>query len=162
ESFDMTSPYGRAMAQMASVFAELERAMIRERTRSAMSMKRTRGERISGHAPFRRDFGAGRRLVENVRERLCSGIAISGISVQPRHLFASDVLPGNLMHRNCLQSSGSHAAYHGGGVCPLCTETCTAIMLQRRPRTADHSPNAADAGGGNVVPGHRGTVGRGG
>jgi DNA invertase Pin-like site-specific DNA recombinase len=33
ESFDMTSPYGRAMAQMASVFAELERAMIRERTR---------------------------------------------------------------------------------------------------------------------------------
>ena len=53
ESFDMTSPYGRAMAQMASVFAELERAMIRERTRSAMSVKRKRGERISGHAPWR-------------------------------------------------------------------------------------------------------------
>jgi hypothetical protein len=51
ESFDMTSPYGRAMAQMASVFAELERAIIRERTRSAMSVKRSRGERISGHAP---------------------------------------------------------------------------------------------------------------
>ena len=34
ENFDMTSPYGRAMAQMASVFAELERAMIRERTRA--------------------------------------------------------------------------------------------------------------------------------
>jgi site-specific DNA recombinase len=29
EGFDMTNPYGRAMAQMASVFAELERAMIR-------------------------------------------------------------------------------------------------------------------------------------
>src|SRR5438093_1737250 len=29
----MTNPYGRAMAQMARVFAELERAMIRERTR---------------------------------------------------------------------------------------------------------------------------------
>src|SRR6516162_9235164 len=40
ENFDMTSPYGRAMAQMTSVFAELERAMIRERTRSAMSVKR--------------------------------------------------------------------------------------------------------------------------
>jgi DNA invertase Pin-like site-specific DNA recombinase len=40
------------MAQMANVFAELERAMIRERTRSAMSVKRSRGERISGHAPF--------------------------------------------------------------------------------------------------------------
>jgi DNA invertase Pin-like site-specific DNA recombinase len=41
ESFDMSSPYGRAMAQMASVFAELERAMIRERTQNAMSVKRS-------------------------------------------------------------------------------------------------------------------------
>jgi DNA invertase Pin-like site-specific DNA recombinase len=49
EGCDTTNPYGRAMAQMASVFAELERAMIRERTRSAMSVKRARGERISGH-----------------------------------------------------------------------------------------------------------------
>jgi DNA invertase Pin-like site-specific DNA recombinase len=40
EDFDMCSPYGRAMAQMASVFAELERAMIRERTLSAMNVKR--------------------------------------------------------------------------------------------------------------------------
>ena len=39
EGFDMTNPYGRAMAQMASVFAELERAMIRERTRAAMGGK---------------------------------------------------------------------------------------------------------------------------
>jgi len=43
----MTNPYGRAMAQMASVFAELERAMIRERTRAAMKVKRGRKERIS-------------------------------------------------------------------------------------------------------------------
>jgi DNA invertase Pin-like site-specific DNA recombinase len=69
ESFDMTSPYGRAMAQMASVFAELERAMIRERTRSAMSVKRSRGERISGHAPFSWDFGPGKHLVENASEQ---------------------------------------------------------------------------------------------
>jgi len=53
------------MAQMASVFAELERAMIRERTRSAMSVKRKRGERISGHAPFGSDFGPGGKLIEN-------------------------------------------------------------------------------------------------
>jgi DNA invertase Pin-like site-specific DNA recombinase len=57
------------MAQMASVFAELERAMIRERTRSAMSVKRSRGERISGHAPFGWDFGRGGRLVRNAREQ---------------------------------------------------------------------------------------------
>src|SRR5215831_16971138 len=65
----MTSPYGRAMAQMASVFAELERAMIRERTRSAMSVKRKRGERISGHAPYGWDFGPKGRLVENAGEQ---------------------------------------------------------------------------------------------
>ncbi|HMF13108.1 MAG TPA: recombinase family protein [Gemmataceae bacterium] len=73
ESFDMCSPYGRAMAQMASVFAELERAMIRERTLSAMKVKRSRGERISGHAPCGWDFGSDGRLVENSREQ--KGIA---------------------------------------------------------------------------------------
>jgi DNA invertase Pin-like site-specific DNA recombinase len=57
------------MAQMASVFAELERAMIRERTRSAMSVKRSRGERISGYAPVGWDFGRGGRLVRNAREQ---------------------------------------------------------------------------------------------
>jgi DNA invertase Pin-like site-specific DNA recombinase len=69
ESFDMGSPYGRAMAQMASVFAELERAMIRERTLSAMNVKRSRGERISGHAPFGWDFSRGGRLLRNAREQ---------------------------------------------------------------------------------------------
>lgn len=69
EGFDMTNPYGRAMAQMASVFAELERAMIRERTRSAMGVKRTRGERISRHAPFGWDFDGGGLLVANIREQ---------------------------------------------------------------------------------------------
>src|SRR5262249_49748551 len=62
-------PFGRAMAQMASVFAELERAMIQERTRSAMNVKRLRGERISGHAPYGSDFGAEGRLVANDREQ---------------------------------------------------------------------------------------------
>jgi DNA invertase Pin-like site-specific DNA recombinase len=57
EGFDMTNPYGRAMAQMASVFAELERAMIRERTRAAMRVKRDRRERISGHLPFGSELG---------------------------------------------------------------------------------------------------------
>jgi site-specific DNA recombinase len=69
EGFDMTNPYGRAMAQMASVFAELERAMIRERTRAAMKVKRGRKERISGHAPFGWDFGSCGKLVENIKEQ---------------------------------------------------------------------------------------------
>jgi len=69
EGFDMTNPYGRAMAQMASVFAELERAMIRERTRNALGVKRCRGERISRHVPFGWDFGPAGSLVENVHEQ---------------------------------------------------------------------------------------------
>src|SRR5262245_3498908 len=68
EGFDMTNPYGRAMAQMASVFAELERAMIRERTRAALSIKRSRGERISRHAPYGWDFADG-KLIENAAEQ---------------------------------------------------------------------------------------------
>lgn len=51
EGFDMTTAFGRAMAQMASVFAELERAMISERTRNALAAKRLRGER-TGSVPF--------------------------------------------------------------------------------------------------------------
>jgi DNA invertase Pin-like site-specific DNA recombinase len=43
--------------------------MIRERTRSAMSVKRKRGERISGHAPYGWDFGPQGRLVENAGEQ---------------------------------------------------------------------------------------------
>jgi site-specific DNA recombinase len=69
EGFDMTNPYGRAMAQMASVFAELERAMIRERTKAAMKVKRGRKERISGHAPYGWDFGPNGKLVENAKEQ---------------------------------------------------------------------------------------------
>jgi DNA invertase Pin-like site-specific DNA recombinase len=73
ENFDMTSPYGRAMAQMTSVFAELERAMIRERTRNAMNVKRSRGERISGYAPYGWDFAGGGRLVRNAQEQTIIG-----------------------------------------------------------------------------------------
>jgi site-specific DNA recombinase len=91
EGFDMTNMYGRAMAQMASVFAELERPMIRERTRSAMSVKRSRGECISGHAQFGWDFGAGDHLLENAREQKiiarmrrmrADGLSYRGIAVR--------------------------------------------------------------------------------
>ncbi len=57
------------MAQMASVFAELERAMIRERTRAAMKVKRERREPISNHEPFGWDLGPNGLLVENSRQQ---------------------------------------------------------------------------------------------
>jgi DNA invertase Pin-like site-specific DNA recombinase len=79
------------MAQMASVFAELERALIQERTRSAMDVKRSRGERISGHAPYGWDFGSGGLLIENRREQRIiawmrqlrtEGMSFSGIATR--------------------------------------------------------------------------------
>jgi DNA invertase Pin-like site-specific DNA recombinase len=69
EGFDMTNPFGRAMAQIASVFAELERAMIRERTKAAMNVKRRRNERMSHNVPFGWDEKADGILVRNEKEQ---------------------------------------------------------------------------------------------
>jgi DNA invertase Pin-like site-specific DNA recombinase len=65
----MTNPYGRAMAQMASVFAELERAMIRERTKAAMKVKRSRREYMSHQVPFGWDLASNGILIENRQEQ---------------------------------------------------------------------------------------------
>src|SRR5271167_2896383 len=70
EGFDMTNPYGRAMAQMASVFAELERAMIRERTKAAMNVKRGRNERMSHNVPYGWDEVPEGILVRNEKEQV--------------------------------------------------------------------------------------------
>src|SRR5262249_2328913 len=69
EGFDMTNIYGRAMAQMASVFAELERGMIRERTKAAMNVKRGRNERMSHEVPFGWDEGDEGILLCNEKEQ---------------------------------------------------------------------------------------------
>jgi site-specific DNA recombinase len=59
QPFDTTTPAGRAMLGMLAVFAELQRAEIRERTKSALRAKRQRGEAV-GRAPFGlRRAGAG-------------------------------------------------------------------------------------------------------
>lgn len=51
QPFDTTTPAGRAMLGMLAVFAELQRAEIRERTKSALRAKAQRGEAV-GRAPF--------------------------------------------------------------------------------------------------------------
>ena len=67
EGFDMGNPYGRAMAQMASVFAELEREMIRARTKEALDAKRARGECV-GTVPYGYDR-VGNMMVNNDAEQ---------------------------------------------------------------------------------------------
>lgn len=46
EPFDTSSAMGKAFLGITAVFAQLERDMISERTRAAMSVKRARGERL--------------------------------------------------------------------------------------------------------------------
>jgi hypothetical protein len=55
--------------QTASVFAELERAMIRERTKAAMNVKRGRNERMSHKVPFGWDEGGDGILERNEKEQ---------------------------------------------------------------------------------------------
>lgn len=50
EAIDTTSPAGRMMMQIVGTFAEFERAMLRERTRSGLDAARSQG-RIGGRRP---------------------------------------------------------------------------------------------------------------
>jgi DNA invertase Pin-like site-specific DNA recombinase len=45
-TIDTTTPHGRAMAQMTGVFAELERALIADRTKAALAAKKAAGARL--------------------------------------------------------------------------------------------------------------------
>ena len=46
EAMDATTPHGRAMLQMAAVFAELERGMIRERVLAGLARVRAEGKKL--------------------------------------------------------------------------------------------------------------------
>jgi DNA invertase Pin-like site-specific DNA recombinase len=59
---DMTTPMGSAMAGVASVFGELERRLISQRTRDALAAKRADGVRLG--RPRVVDADARARIVE--------------------------------------------------------------------------------------------------
>lgn len=63
-SVDTTSPYGRAMAQMAAVFAELERALISQRTKEGLAAAREAGTFRPGTYGPRPSAEAVARIVE--------------------------------------------------------------------------------------------------
>lgn len=87
QDFDTTSPTGRAMLGMLAVFAELQRAEIRERTKAKLRAKRVRGEAVSrpafglvrAGAGFERDRESWpvleRILSERSAGRSCQSIA---------------------------------------------------------------------------------------
>lgn len=66
EAMDATTPHGRAMLQMAAVFAELERGMIRERVNAGLDRARAKGTRLGRPIV--------KATVENaIRDRLAAG-----------------------------------------------------------------------------------------
>lgn len=66
---DTRTPMGKLMLTMLSSFAECERSLIAERTRSALSHKRNQGQRVSHVAPLGFSFHEG-TLVKNDHEQL--------------------------------------------------------------------------------------------
>jgi DNA invertase Pin-like site-specific DNA recombinase len=81
EGMDATTPHGRAMLQMAAVFAELERGMIRERTIAGIARARAEGKHIGRpatdarkEAKVRATLAAGNGILKTAK--LC-GVGVS-------------------------------------------------------------------------------------
>ena len=69
EGVDGSTPHGRAMLQMASVFAELERGLIRERVNAGLSRARAQGK-VLGRPR------TSAKTEQAVRDRLMAGTGI--------------------------------------------------------------------------------------
>ncbi len=64
ESFDTTTPYGKAMIGILSVFAQLERENIRERTRMGMNERITKGYwRGGGNPPYGYSYDSAKGIL---------------------------------------------------------------------------------------------------
>ncbi len=69
EGMDATTPHGKAMLQMAAVFAELERGMIRERVMAGLERARKQGKAL-GRPKVKR------KTEDAIRARLAAGTGI--------------------------------------------------------------------------------------
>ncbi|HTR91203.1 MAG TPA: recombinase family protein [Trebonia sp.] len=76
EAMDATTPHGRAMLQMAAVFAELERSMIRERVLAGLARAQAAGRRLGRPMVSAKTEAA-------IRERLKTGEGMVKIARAP-------------------------------------------------------------------------------
>lgn len=74
-------PEAALMRAIIDAFAAYERALIRSRTKSALAIKKQRGERISGRAPIGYSFDTAGRLVALATEQV--------IIVRVREMYAA-------------------------------------------------------------------------
>jgi DNA invertase Pin-like site-specific DNA recombinase len=70
QAIDSTSPFGKAMIQMACVFGELEREMISARVRAGLNRVREQGVKKLGRP------SVGRKVEETIRRHLGAGHGI--------------------------------------------------------------------------------------
>ena len=73
DRIDLGTPQGRAMAQMSAVFAELERALIAQRTADALGELRSRGQ-VYGAVPFGFSRQGDRLVLDDTEQRVLSRI----------------------------------------------------------------------------------------
>src|ERR1019366_3870723 len=69
QGIDGTGPFGRAMMQMATVFAELERSMIRSRVMAGLDRVREQGKKLGRPS-------VGGKIEEAIRQQLDAGHGI--------------------------------------------------------------------------------------
>ena len=69
QGIDGTGPFGRAMMQMATVFAELERSMIRSRVMAGLDRVREQGGKLGRPS-------VGRKVEDAIRQQLDAGHGI--------------------------------------------------------------------------------------
>ena len=74
EAMDATTPHGRAMLQMAAVFAELERGMIRERVMAGLARVRAEGKKTLGRPKV------AMKVEDAIRARLSAGDGMLKVS----------------------------------------------------------------------------------
>ncbi|HWE55799.1 MAG TPA: recombinase family protein [Acidimicrobiales bacterium] len=72
--FDMATPQGRAMVQMLGVFAELERAMISQRTRDGLAAKKAAGVQLG------RRSNVSERVMARVHRERAAGRSLAAIA----------------------------------------------------------------------------------
>jgi DNA invertase Pin-like site-specific DNA recombinase len=74
EAMDATTPHGRAMLQMAAVFAELERSMIRDCVMAGLARVRAEGKKTLGRTKV------GRKVEDAIRARLSASDGMLKVS----------------------------------------------------------------------------------
>lgn len=92
---NMTTAYGRAMGQMAAVFAELERALTSQRTVEALAELKARGEPwVSKSGRLCTRLGGPSTLTEETRARVIALAAEKGLRGTARILNDEGVATG--------------------------------------------------------------------